>query len=571
MAGLLRVFQAAHGLYAACWVTLVTFGSVRDVRQIRDSEMNMDCADATTDISCPDPEFPYPFNSEGCCTSQPYDTTYKIMHLIGGALGLFQVFYGLSLVSYHLLFRWTKFVFIFRTQVQTLLWVTPFITSLFIYQHLVYRVLFCGYDTDFCKHSSDALVVIERVFMSLLTFAIVFFVLQSGYVGIFVWTFLTKRRGSWSRIIEIERSLFFDDAVRDILESRGGEIGRTFDLSIQEFVEYWTHKTDDNIISQLPEKTECVMRALGDRMDLNFDGKISHAEFTMFCIRNNIVDRVRLWTVLTLDNTYDVVTRDSVEDMLYELFFHRKQLAYAIHSDRVIITSIWGYASITLYPGCFIVVSRIFQYEDAFSNGIDLFKTYAAIVSYIYSQLMDNLRFLVIMLQERPFNIGDVLDIDGSTYAVDAFNTTHTMLTGRTKLTVTNTRLIQDKVINLTRKNVMDSFDVRLPLNARYGVENMTEAIHVYVSANPRDVRVGSVRCEWTSIEDGSKVLRCYWRYKFPILDRSRLNKTRTNILNCLVDHCNEHIIRSHISEQVASGGGLNDIPHVIEYAKKEW
>jgi len=436
-------------VYAASWITLVVFSSVKDVQQVDDDNMRLMCfSSAEEDIEdgycSSNDEFPFAYSSSPiCCTSMQYNPAYKIVHVIGGTLGTFQLFHFLASFLYILLFRAMNFVFLFESQIRTLLWITPSITVMFVHKYLVYSVMFCSYDASFCEHSSDERDIVNKVFESILTFAVVFFVLQVGFVGLFMWTFETKRRKTWQCITEIEKSLFLEDSVKDLLETQG-MLDRTSTWHIKEFVEHWTKRNDDDIITELPKKAAQVMSVLRMHMDLNMDHRVSPDEFRAFCDRAEIGDRrSALWDILTMHGSYGHITQDSVEDLLYELFFHRKQLAYAIHTDLTIGTSIWLYMSATLFPGCFIVVSKIFEYKDAFSEGIDLFKTYAVIVSYIYTQLMGNLKFLFLMLKERPFNIGDVLDIEGQTYAVQAFTTTHTTLNGPCMLTIANDKLIQ--------------------------------------------------------------------------------------------------------------------------------
>ncbi len=88
-------------------------------------------------------------------------------------------------------------------------------------------------------------------------------------------------------------------------------------------------------------------------------------------------------------------------------------MANAIITDKRVIRFLLRYALLTLYPACAIVSAKIFGYADAFGKGIDLFKTYAVIASYIYSHLMTDVQFVILMLSKRPFDLGDVIKFDG--------------------------------------------------------------------------------------------------------------------------------------------------------------
>ena len=570
-------------MYLGVWVFLVSFGAAKDATQLGNPDMHVSCFSSQRssdddDVSCDD-DYPYLYARSSsstltwCCTSRPYNPAYKILHVIGGALGFFQMFYYAAHLLYRGVYSAVDFVFLFESQVKTLLWITPSITMMFVYQYLVYDVMFCGYDAEFCLHESRASTVMDKVFRSMLAFAVVFFVLQVFSVGSFLWTFETKRRKTWNRITLIEGSLFVHDRVKEALEAQNDVLlDTTSAWDIKSFLDYWMHRRDDDIIRALPEKSESVMSALKSEMSGDDRDRIIYRQdFDAYCAHKRVPDAQTTWDTLTLEGTYDCISRDGVEDVLYELFFRRKQLAYAIHSDLAIGNTIYAYASFTLYPGCFIVVAKIFEYRDAFGEGIDLFKTYAVIVSYIYSRLMTNLQFLLLMLVERPFNIGDVIEIDGFTYSVEGFTTSHTSLVGSTKLTVSNQRLISDKVVNLTRHKVQDFFDIVFPLSCAYEAQDMLESMRRYGEIYQRDVYDSSIRCEWVRVDASGKTLRCVWRYKFTVMDRSRLLATRTRVANHLVASCEGNLARVNIADQLASGGGLNDAAHLVRLAREEW
>lgn len=610
--------------YLGAWTFMTCFGAVKDATQLSDPDMELRCfrawrqddekqgfsnedmsrGDACARISTG--LFPHHYasvedeNSILCCTSKSYKPSYKILHVTGGALGFFQFFYFASLLTYRAAFAIMNFVFLFETQMKTLFWIAPAITMTFVYHHLVYNKIFCEYDLDFCNHDSRASIVVNKVFKSLLIFAIVFFVLQATTVGVFVWTFESKRRESWNRIRDIETSLFFDEEMKSELEVRKEEsLNDTSTWDMKQFLDYWMNRKDDDIMRDLPQKSFIVTRLLlseikgvlargnqnecerevGEngveeekgRKTRSTGSVITRAEFSEYCDIKDVLDGVSLWDSLTLNGAHDEISVDSIEDLLYELFFHRKQLAHAIFTDHKIGNALYLYASATIYPGCLIAVSKIFEYKNAFGEGIDLFKTYAVIVSYIYSNILGHVQFLLLMLKERPFNIGDVLEIDGHTYAVVDFTTTHTTLVGSTKLVISNDLLVSNKVTNLTRHKVMDTLTLELPLSCTYEVLDMRVAMTRYIDTHPRDVIPSSVRVEWLTASPSGKTLRCMWRYKFTVMDRSRLIDTRVAIVNHLMADCKGDIARANMADQLAAGGGLNNMELLVKFAETNW
>lgn len=547
-----------HAAIACVWLLFVTLGATQEGLQLT--------RDPPPRLICPPPPSKaqqkvmqcFHFSAD-CCVTRRYETVYNILHAVGGTLAFGHLFYPATCVAYKLLFRTFRIVFLFETQLKVVLWSVPTVTLMFTYQHLVYHTFYCHRaDGQFCAQRSSASRTLLKVYFSLLTFVVVWIATEIAYVALFVFLFFTKRRGTWKRISHIERSLLFHDTLQQEFETRRALLP-TYRFALTAFVEYWTERRDDDIIGMIPQRAARVTRVLCDQMDLDRDGAVSHPEFLVYCLRFGVQHYEELWATLTLGGTYNALTQDAMEDLMYQLFFERKLFAHAVRSDYKIITSIWMYVSMTLYPGCFIVVSKIFEYSDAFGRGVDLFKTYAVIVSFIYSKVVGNVQFLLMMLTERPFDIGDVLLVRGDMFAVTDFTSSHTSMTGPYDLLLSNEHLVHDRVANLTKNNLFDSFDVVVPAASTYEVGDMLRAIDAYMRAHPRDVRPDSVRVTWERTTGDARALRAVWKYKFAILDRQRVLATQARVRNHLMAACTrEGIVRSYLAAQVASGGGMN-------------
>jgi hypothetical protein len=68
--------------------------------------------------------------------------------------------------------------------------------------------------------------------------------------------------------------------------------------------------------------------------------------------------------------------------------------------------------------------------------------------------------------------------------------------------------------------------------------------------------------------------LRYHWRYKFAVLERKRLQHTRTRIYNALVAEAVSELIRSSIALNVATGGGnaaINDDDALTRHLRASW
>jgi small-conductance mechanosensitive channel len=218
-------------------------------------------------------------------------------------------------------------------------------------------------------------------------------------------------------------------------------------------------------------------------------------------------------------------------------------------------------------------VSKIFEYDDAFSQGVDLFKTYSVIVSFIYSRIVTNVQFMLMMLWERPFNIGDLLLVGDHIFSIVDFTTSHTELLGPYNMLITNDYLVKDRVSNLTKCNFIDYFDIEIPHMAKLNEKRVWRALaESYIHEFPRDILKDSVYCTWVRGNGGGQdavILRSYWKYKFPVLDRSRLVHTQARIRTHLVGTVRDELRQASVTIQAASGGAYNEHPSIKKYADK--
>lgn len=261
----------------------------------------------------------------------------------------------------------------------------------------------------------------------------------------------------------------------------------------------------------------------------------------------------------------EVLSVDGIADVLYDLFFVRKEVIHSIYTDHYVITFLARMLGIIIYPAAFIAVSRIFGYENAFGTGVDLFKVYMLSVSYIMTSFKDDAIFLVTMLALRPFNIGDILLLGNQTYKVRRLSLTHFFLDGPHHLSVPNSRFSSNATINLSKQGNTDSLRVAFPPNVdttKVTRERFFRILAEYQSAHPRDVSRASIRCGWADAPDGSsKIMQCNWRYKFRVFERGRLNWARANIRDFIISSVEEDLSDAFMKTHVAGGGGFNDWP----------
>lgn len=606
---------AAHAVTASIWLFLVVFGCVREAQQL--SRLRFVC-NATQSRTQTSSSF---FYSSACRTApRRYDISFNVMNVVGGTLACAQAAFGASVAAY----RWTvslsctNFVFLMRVHFRLAIAVPLFAASSFVYQHTAYRSFFCTQNAAYCAHPPAYYPVLLGVYKSLLVVATMLAALHIAYVGMFLGTFVTRRMKTWRAIVRVENSLMITDELQDAFETRG-VLHHTYDIT--HFIQKWGRRSDRALFRILDKRTGKVMAVLGRHIitardknaaeeasgstvdatqgserqnedvtielananhressagdsseDSMYHASIDRSTFLDFARRHGVMDERQLWDALTGDGAFETITKDSVYELLYNLYFDRKKLANAVLTDNQVFRMLLMYASFVMYPTCCIVISKIFGYSNAFGNGIDLFKTYSAILAFIFSHIGTQMRFLMMMLMQRPFDKGDVIMLsDGQTYELLHFTSSFVFLRGRAHDTMSTGVLLEKTAWNLTRAGFQDVCDITLPLNSTYGEKDMWAALRAHAEVHPHDIDFDYVRCGWVSVGGSGKTLQCNWKYGFRILDRERLVMARTRIKNALIRHCNRDVIRASFVQQVASGGGMNAEQDILDRARVEW
>lgn len=550
-----------------------------------------------------------------CCelsTSEPtYNKVFNILNVVGGTLAAAHV----ACLSYWAfrtyLNRVGGILFLFQKMADGTLFVVIFTGVAFVYQHLAYFVFFCRVNSEMCDHPPREYWVIQRLFFSLLVVASPYLFVQICRTVGLAFMFAVYRHHTLTRVMSIE-------AMLDIF---GNEIDGTFSRkmvkryrNVRAFVQTWLEKNDEDVSEDLMIKAARIMRNLSPQPTADSpptdNGEEGHRRnvsttptaaitFPVFHkrlieIENNGLDtndqeseeRIRdIWKKITgyesrepshddadrellrgtqkgTNDDKTELTEDNIRNMLYDLFFIRKELIHAMHTDHYILTFLSRMALFLLYPASFIAVTRIFGYENAFGTGVDLFKTYLLGASYMVTGFKDDVTFLFSMLTDRPFNLGDVLLIDGQTYKVRRFSMTHFYLDGPHHISVPSRHFASGNTVNLSKQGITDSLQIVFPLSVTENHVNrdkMYSILYDYQSRNDRDVSKSSIRCGWSAASDGNtKMMQCNWRYNFRIYDRSRLNWARADIRHHIISSLDAHLEHGFLKYHIAGGGGLS-------------
>lgn len=618
---------AGHGALFCVWCFLIVFGNVMEARQLDslellcsdgDGERNEYIDDIVT--SCPS-DLVYSEDGNCCIVSSDwgYHNAYKILSVVGGTLAAAHVAFFSHLVISAMFRKIGGILFIFHRVVDGTSLFVVFVGVAYVYQHLVYHVFFCHHNSASCAHPAREHWVIQRLFYSLLAISAPYLAIQVCRTVALGTIFAFHRHKTLSDVMNIENLL---DVLGDEIESTFSARVVTRYRNVRNFVQVWMEKNDEDVSVNLEGKARRILAFLwdgeqppqsrskshspprdaqvidGNNHDdddaYNSERGLPFSRFRKTLAKNDVPESkiLEIWDKVTepdlrhvwQDNedneakhneasagessrTSMTLSCKGLQDMLYELFFCRKELIHSMHTDHFIVTYLARIVAVLVYPASFIAVARIFGYQNAFGSGVDLFKTYMLAASYIITSFKDDVSFLLSMLTDRPINLGDVLLVDGETYKVRRFSMTHFYMDGPHYISVPNSRFSSSTTINLSKQGITDSLCVSFPLTStekEMNREKMFAIMYAYQAANDRDISRSSIRCGWASAPDGStKVMQCNWRYKFRIFDRARLNWARANMRHHILERLELEMGQPFLKYHVAGGGGLNDLWYV--------
>lgn len=497
-----------HGALSCVWIFLIIFGNVNEYNWLNRNNIQCPCDSLHTKQ----------FNSL-CCSNSQYSSVYHVLSLLGSVFAFGQLYSFVSPLLYLISLRFFEIAFLFKCYIVRFLFMIPFISSIYIFHYLQYFVFFCDVSREYCNHPPFAYDIVHKLYISSTILLAISFFTQLCSISVFSYIFNRHRLESWNEICKVEDQLSF---LREEfhISSQGFYKLRC----IKNFVSKWRHMDDNDINEDILVKSQAIMK------------KLSYPPNPCTVL---IEPNSEIYSLLTCQSEYENISLESIQDALYGLFFLRKEFSNAIFTDLFVIKSIFHYISIVLYPAGAIAITRVFGYQNSFGDGIDLFKTYMIAMSFLAANQIRLLHFFGIMINNRPFNIGDVILINDNHFTVKKFDLTHTHLHGPFYSVVPNDSLINSKVANLTKKNVSDSLIVTFPHSANIDSQVYRDYFNEYIALHPRDIARNTVRCGWIENSSSEKVLQCNWEYKFKIFSRSRLLDTKIRISNFILQKQN--------------------------------
>jgi hypothetical protein len=451
-------------------------------------------------------------------------------------------FIGYKLLSTHRMPGMATFLYFYEKEARLICAYSLFFTGTMLYHFLVFK-------PHICSSRCDLLDVVFEI-IAILNGSHVF--LCATMLSLFVWTFRSHRQTGWHAILALEEALISHPIMQHHFMVTHQNVAP------RDFIRYWMDKSESDIIASINERARNIYQACLVNMDSDRDARVHKAEFFEFAISYGIPDPEPLWHVCVGGSHGEYLTERSLRKIVYKLDFERRSFAHMLYTDSLVVRWSLTYLAAAVYGLVAVFIADAVGYRSAFGPGMDLLKIYVLVLSFFIGKMGPNLRFLFLMIKNRPFNIGDILSFEGQPYAVRKTTTSSTTLVGGYDTIVPNKILIDQPIRNLSRGRVSDCFQIELPILFENYTQTVTDLLREY-AAYSDDVDEVSVRCGWVGVRDGNKVLECNWQYTDAVHDRSRYLWMRTHIVDYLLGRINADVVRHALVFQVASGGGLND------------
>lgn len=551
------LYYSFHGSWSLVWLFMTIFGSIMESQQ--STNVHLVCDD---EKECNKIVSKY---NDNCNVCGYYSIAYKILSVLGGTLGLTQICVLVNNPLCDLIIRFVDFLNFIKKPLERLLFVFMFLPMVYVYQYLIYYVIFCHKNEDLCIEQPFYYKnIISNLYYTTVVISVIH--LFSDIFGsvVFLYLFFKYRVTNWKTIHDIENALSVLN--NNEIQENNMLLNKDLKFNSKSFFNKWRNLNEMDICEIQHEKSVKTIEYINNlkKDDTDSSNGISYNTFNDIMKNKNIIDSKQIWDCL-FDDDDKTININSVENAFYNLFYEKKGLANNLYTDIFIVDNIIYFLLFLLYPAAFIAISRIFGYKNAFGTGVDLFKTYVLSISVITSQFFKMINFLTIMISNRPFNIGDVILFNNSLYDIEDISLSHTYLSGSYFVITPHESIINGTVKNLTKENISDSLEITFPVtvsNEEINEDVFLNIITDYCKEYPRDIKLSSLRLGWSSSNFESKIFKINWRYKFIIYNRSRVKDVKRNFCNFITKKISPIISEKIMLYKIAGGGGLNKQIH---------
>lgn len=358
-------------------------------------------------------------------------------------------------------------------------------------------------------------------------------------LGIFIYILVSRRMQKWDEILKMNR-LFFHPTMRNAFSVQ--------QPSLVSFISYWTNKSEQQVLHELGPFSKQVYDALKNDVDTSNDDKISYEEYFAFAKRQGVLDDADIRKTWNFISNNDYVCEEELENIFRVVTFERRRFAFKIQTDAHVTWWCVKYLAIILYGGSIVLILRTWG-VDTGSSDLSMVKLYIAVCTYLIGMLHDRIAFIHAMLIRRPFNLGDVIQVNDTIYTVTSISPSFTGLHGAISTMVVNSALFVGPIANLSRSKITDSCVLYMPMDTPYDiVDTVLVRLNEYAADNPYIITRDDMRCGWTGGDcEKGKELQFWWRYNCLIQDRVTYINMKTAIVNYVLKGIQVNV--NHASE----------------------
>lgn len=444
-----------------------------------------------------------------------------------------------------------NFMYLYSDVIMFFIHNISFLALSITYQELIFKKLICSSnDCTTIDHIYESGIVIHGITCSLILSILVFY----------IYTFISKRIKTWSKIVNFSDLTSFNAQFSEECSCMVG-----IDNYINEFIEKWINKDTSYMISECEESASRIFNMLLlNKENLDEIISINKVNFDLACHNlgcSRDDNKERLWNVFQSDG---MITKHSIYLHLWDMYCEKRMFASAVYTDKKVVVWIVLFFSLFLYGLGVVFVIDIFNYEEAFGNGVDVFKIYLLIATYFIGILKDRLQFIFVMIRTRPYNVNDIIRIGSDLWHVKDITSRNLILQGNSYYVIPNTNVYANGVVNYSRGFVRDSVLLRVPISYYGARERVYKLLSEYMEMYPDQIK--DIAVVYDGMSDMNSTLRIIWTFTHNVYAISRYNSICGSLSKYIYENVQKDVEKNSIEFLSVNGGAYNDVVNKFKF-----
>lgn len=443
-----------------------------------------------------------------------------------------------------------NFVYLYSDMLKLIAHNISYLIFAILYQELVFKKYICS--------ASDC-VTIDHIYESGIVIHSITCIMMFTVIVFYIYTFVSKRLNQWSKIVDLSNILFKNKSVYDNFSCMVG-----IHDYIQNFTNEWLNKDATYMEEECNKNANNILNIFNTHLlDRSLESVENHAneiyrdDIMLKSSKLGYVDENHVGIIWDMASADNVISKKSVYQLLLSLYYERRLFASEIETDKKVVNWIVTFFALFFYGLGAVFVVDIFNYNEAFGSGIDVFKLYLALSTYLVGVFHDRLHFMFVMIYTRPYNINDIIRIGDNLWQVKDISVRDTTLQGNNYMILPNTLMYKNGIINYTKGFVRDHIAITVPIsyyNADNKIYSLLEQYHI---DHPNEIT--NMAITYDIISESCCVLRCIFNYTNRIYSINIHNTIRASLASFLYKGIQMDIERNLIEILSAHGGAYND------------